>query len=278
MKKFWKLTSMVSALAILVAAPLGSAATTVMVTPSNKQGWKAYGKDDGSVAYVEDPTVGDGFGAAVLQLKTGNTVTSQAGYYHEVGKSYSQLPSLSYMAKTLSANTPVENSAQPNPGGSAGMTLFTDLNGDGTFDTSLVYEPYLSDGSTSNEPVLPNEWQSWNVMTGSVWSSRAYDSAAMKIEKGTGGSTLYKLSDVLSAYPSAKLMGVALNVGTYNPGYTVNVDAVTLGDVVYDFQRQSEVSKLKDECKDGGWKELQTAEGQTFKNQGGCVSYFTELN
>lgn len=278
MKKFWKLTSMVSALAILVAAPLASAATTVMVTPSNKQGWKAYGKDDGSVAYVEDPTVGDGFGAAVLQLKTGNTVTSQAGYYHEVGKSYSQLPSLSYMAKTLSANTPVENSAQPNPGGSAGMTLFTDLNGDGTFDTSLVYEPYLSDGSTSDEPVLPNEWQSWNVMTGSVWSSRAYDSAAMKIEKGTGGSTLYKLSDVLSAYPSAKLMGVALNVGTYNPGYTVNVDAVTVGDVVYDFQRQIETAAIKEECKKDGWKELRTEDGQAFKNHGRCVSYFADLD
>jgi len=277
MKRLLTKISLLSALAILVAVPFASAVTTT-VTPSNKQGWKSYSKDGGTVVYVEDPTVGDGFGASTLQLKTENTVASQVGYYHDIAKPFRSLPGLSYMAKTLSANTPVESSSQPNPGGSAGMTLFVDVNGDGAFDTSLVYEPYLSDGSQSNEPVMPNEWQTWNVLAGSVWSSREYDSAAMKIEKGTGGSVLYKLSDILAAYPNAGLMGVALNVGTYNPGYTVNVDAVTVGDVVYDFQRQIETTALKEECKKDGWKELRTEDGQAFKNQGRCVSYFADLD
>ncbi len=34
----------------------------------------------------------------------------------------------------------------------------------------------------------------------------------------------------------------------------------------------------KDACKDGGWRNLQDANGQAFRNQGQCVSYFNHLN
>ena len=77
MKRLLTKISLLSALAILVAVPFASAVTTT-VTPSNKQGWKSYSKDGGTVVYVEDPTVGDGFGASTLQFKTDNTVASQA--------------------------------------------------------------------------------------------------------------------------------------------------------------------------------------------------------
>jgi len=273
MKDVIKISGLLSLLSIFIFAPTASA-MTFTTTPSDRQGWKAYTAGGGSITYVDAPAVGDGFGASALQLRTENNLDSQAGYYHEVDKAFSALPAISYMAKTISANVPVPDATQSNPGGSAGMALFTDLNGDGAYDTTLVYEPYLSDGLSDNAPVVPNEWKTWDVLQGSVWSSKMYDSAAMKTEKGTGGSVLYKLSDVLAKYTSAKLVGAAINVGTYNPNYTVNIDAVTIGDRVYDFQRQAEGSVAKNECKNFGWKELDSVEGQRFKNQGACVSYF----
>ena len=36
--------------------------------------------------------------------------------------------------------------------------------------------------------------------------------------------------------------------------------------------------KTANDCKDGGYRNLQDANGQTFRNQGQCVSYFNHLN
>jgi len=34
----------------------------------------------------------------------------------------------------------------------------------------------------------------------------------------------------------------------------------------------------KDDCKNGGWMNLRTANGEPFRNQGQCVSYVNHVN
>ena len=65
------------------------------------------------------------------------------------------------------------------------------------------------------------------------------------------------------------MLGIGVNIGTFNPSYTVATDGVTFNDTTYDFEVGRRPSS-KDECKDGGW---QTFDDPAFKNQGDCVSF-----
>ncbi len=83
--------------------------------------------------------------------------------------------------------------------------------------------------------------------------------------------------DTLSA--GSNIRAFALNVGDTSAsdlgldGYLDKV-AVSLdsGTTTYDFEKYL-VATNKDQCKKDGWKTLQDSNGNSFKNQGQCVSY-----
>ena len=71
--------------------------------------------------------------------------------------------------------------------------------------------------------------------------------------------------------PERVVLGIGVNVGTFNPGYTVATDGVQFNDTTYDFELAA------------GRRRRTTARRRpasfndpAFKNQGDCVSYVNE--
>lgn len=260
-----KLLSAVAAAGLLtlvtVAQPVLAVASTVVVTPSDTQGWStADTRANGHVDYVADADTP--YGDAALSLKTGDATsgTSQdkAQYLHEANVPLSQVTSLSYHTKQVSASFVA---------GLPSYQLLVDVDGtvgDNQGFTTLVYEPYNNFG---NAAVQQNMWQSWDVDAGTFWSSKSVGG----LTAGGGGAPFYSLSDVLTLNPNARVIGFGVNVGSNNPNWDTRVDGVGFNDTTYDFELVAPKPVKptdKDQCKDGGWKNFQTV----YKNQGQCVA------
>jgi hypothetical protein len=245
------------AVSVLAFAGVAAAATIVVVT-QNSAGWT---QDDtrggGTVTWTEEYGAPPGLGDGSLKLTTTLSTADKAGLYNHTmaGTPLADVTALSYW--TYQAATP-----QP-PIAAASYQLQIDANGalPGGF-TTLVYEPYW------NGVVVPATWQSWDVDAGLFWSSRTV--AECGLVAGAGGPPLYTLSTVKTLCPNAVVVGIGVNIGTFNPGYTVATDGVQFNDTIYNFEVGRRPSS-KDDCKDGGW---QTFNDPAFKNQGDCVSWF----
>jgi hypothetical protein len=221
----------VGGLSLGLIAPLGAhAATTVTVTPSDTMGWAQ--KDStagGSTAYVADSTTP--FGDSALQLKTDDTNAAKADYF----KSADDMPlkdvtEFAYSTKQIAASSPA---------GDASFQLAIDTNGAApdvpgvSGFTTLVYEPYWqNDQSPDAAPVVANTWQTWDVDQGVFWSSNSVGG----MTAGSGGSPFYTLAQVEQMNPDATLQSYGVNVGSYNPSYTINVDGVVFNGTTYDFE------------------------------------------
>ncbi|HET8527600.1 MAG TPA: hypothetical protein VFL60_01725 [Gaiellaceae bacterium] len=246
--------AVVGSMAIWVGAAV--AATTVVVTPANQQGWStADTRPGGTVDFVVDSTAPSGIGA--LQLTTDATAAAKAQYMHEASTPLADVSELGYSTKQNSASAPV---------GDPSYQLAVDLLGSGGGFTTLVYEPYW------NGAVVPGTWQQWDVDSGLFWSSATVVCPNGVIGAGAGGPPLYTLSQIESACPDAVVTGFGVNVGTYNPGYDVETDLVDFDGTVYDFEPYQAVTS-KDQCKDGGWATVTRADGSSFANQGDCIQY-----
>lgn len=51
----------------------------------------------------------------------------------------------------------------------------------------------------------------------------------------------------------------------------------TLSNIMVNGVEVSVAKALKDQCKKGGWQDLTDADGNSFRNQGQCVSYFNHI-
>ena len=243
------------AAAAAVTAGIASAASTVVVTPTNTQGWStADTRPGGSVNFVVDSTAPAGNGA--LQLTTDATTAAKAQYMHAANTPLSQVTELSYYTKQNSASAPV---------GDPSYQLAVNLNGTSGF-TTLVYEPYW------NGTVVPGTWQQWDVDQGLFWSSKTVTCSGGTITAGAGGPPLYTLSQIETTCPDAVVIGFGVNIGTYNPSYDVETDLVDFNGTTYDFEPYA-VAATKDDCKNGGWQNVRRSDGSTFKNQGDCIQY-----
>ena len=132
--------------------------------------------------------------------------------------------------------------------------------------TTLVFEPYWN---TAQGPIVPNTWQDWDVDAGLFWSSRTVTEGTCALVAGAGGPPFYTLAGLKTLCPNAVVGGIGVNVGTFNPSYTVATDGVQFNDTIYNFELGRRPAS-KDECKNGGWE---TFNDPAFKNQGDCVSY-----
>lgn len=238
---------------ILATAVAVFAATTIVVTPTNTQGWsEADTRPGGDVNFVEDATSPYPDGA--LQLTTDATNGAKAQYMHSAEGPLDQVTELSYYNKTNAGPVVAAASYQ----------LVVDLNGDGEGGfTTFVYEPYW------NGVVTQGVWEQWDVDAGKMWSSRSFTEGNCIIVAGAGGPPFYTLAELQTSCPNAEVLGFGVNVGTYNPGYDVYVDGVNFNGTTYDFELTNNPLDAN-ACKNGGWK---TFSDPTFKNQGQCVSY-----
>lgn len=260
-------SALVSAAIVVAAAPsLFAAGDTMVVTPSNLYGWQDASVGGGTVTFVENdaPT---GYGTGSIRLSTDDDTASKATYGRAADMQLSDVNDASYWTKQVAASIPE---------GSASMFFAVDLDNNGSWDTNLVYEPYWQNETNPDPaPVVPGEWQEWDVINGQFWSSRNYPNPeGLSLEAGAGGEPFYTLAQINESYPDAKLMAYGVNVGTYNVGYTIGVDGFTINGKTFNFGTSSTKKAMKDECKNNGWRMMSPAESETtFKNQGECVSY-----
>ena len=268
MNKILKLGALSGAVA-MVSAPAAFADSMITVDPDNAEGWTAAANvAAGTTTYVDGAPAG--LGASSLQLKTTSSNLDKATYGHAENIQLSELTSASYWTKQVASSS---------LGGSASMTFAVDLNGDNTWDTNLVYEPYWQNElSPDPDPVVAGEWQKWDVKDGMFWSTKSYGAGDAALVAGAGGAPFYSLDSVLADYPDAKLMVIGVGVGSTNPDYTIGVDGVELNGVTYNFEKvaSSTMPTSKEDCKKDGWKTLKNVDGRMFSNQGQCVSFMAK--
>lgn len=255
-------TTFIATMFAMIFTTFAAAQTTVVVTPTNTNGW--YSDDTrpgGAINYVVDSTAPGG-GVGALQLTTNAATTAKAQYMHNTATPLADINELSYWAKQVSASF---------AGGDASYQLQVCLGGatptSCTGFTTLVYEPY------QNGVVVPNTWQFWDVDNGQFWSSRSYtDGMACTVIAGGGGAPFYTLAGLQAACPNAVAVKFGVNIGSNNPSYNVYADLVNFDGTTYDFEPY-EVATNKDQCKSGGWTTFKRADGSSFKNQGDCIQY-----
>jgi len=247
------------ALSALALAGVAAAATTVVVT-QNSTSWAPMDtRTSGAHDFTEEYDAPAGLGAGSLELTTAALDTAaKADYWtrETAGTLLADVTDLSYW--TYQAVTP-----QP-PHAAVSYQLQLDGNGaaPGGF-TTIVYEPY------QNGAIVPGTWQQWDVDSGLSWSTRTGECGLVA---GAGGPAIYTLAALQAACPDAVVLGLGVNVGTFNPGYTVATDGVQFNETTYDFE-VGRTPATKDDCKDGGWM---TFNDPAFKNQGECVSWVNQ--
>jgi hypothetical protein len=251
----------VAGLTVALAMPLaaGAAASQVVVTSDDTQGWStADTRPGGEVKFITDSTAPGDPDKGALQLKTDATTTAKAQYLHEANTPLANVNDLSYSTKQNSASFAE---------GDASYQLLVDLNGAaaGGF-TTFVYEPY------ENGVVTPGVWQSWDVDSGQFWSSRSFTDGTCAVTAGGGGAPFYTLAGLKAICPQAVVKGFGVNIGSNNPGYDVEADLVNFNGTTYNFE-PFKTPADKDDCKKDGYKTLTDQNGQPFKNQGQCVSW-----
>lgn len=273
LRKTWILASaLMVTLGLAIVLPIArtySAGPTIVVTPTNQQGWStADTRPGGTVSFVVDSSAPSGVGA--LQLTTDATTAAKAQYLHAASIPLADVNDLSYYTRQV--NAPLFPGADPSyqlivclagvtPSGCAGFTTF-------------VFEPYENPGlGTPGGVVIPDAWQKWNVSAGQFWSSRSYtDGGSCTVVAGAGGAPFYPLAVLKTMCPNAVVEGFGVNIGSNNPSYNVYTDLFNFNGTTYDFEPY-EVATNKDQCKNGGYVNAKRADGSSFKNQGDCIQY-----
>lgn len=90
-----------------------------------------------------------------------------------------------------------------------------------------------------------------------------------------GGNFYDPYSAAMVRYGNYIVTGVQLvaDAGWMFPnGQTVFIDNTNIDGTIYTYDEGGHVQS-KDDCKDGGWMDLVNDDGDSFKNQGDCVSY-----
>jgi hypothetical protein len=261
-------------LAATIAMPLAASATpaasTVVVRPSNTQGWStADTRSNGHVDFVADATSPLPKGALSLKTDASPVATmDKAQYLHAASNvPIAQVTTLGYSTKQNSASF-----AQGDPS----YQLLVCLNGvvGATCNgfTTFVYEPYNQSPAPT---ITPGTWQTWDVDQGRFWSSRDVTCTNGPISNNTigaggGGAPFYTLSDIATKCPDAVASGFGVNIGSNNPNYDTETDAVIFNTTTYDFEQDLTYPVSRADCKNDGWK---TFTGETFKNEGQCIKY-----
>lgn len=269
----------VSAIAIGAVTTFGAsaAAVQVVVTPTDTQGWTtADTRPGGQANFVADATAPGTPNNGALQLLTNATAAAKAQYMHADPNNtpLADVSELSYATKQNSASFAGGDASYQLPVCLGGIdeAAVTPANPSGCVGfTTLVYEPY------QNGVVTPGVWQSWDVDAGQFWSSRSVSLGTCLVTAGGGGAPFYNLAALAVACPDAVVAGFGVNIGSNNPSYDVEADLVNFNGTTYNFEPYA-VASDKEQCKKNGWTNLKDNQGNSFKNQGDCVSFVVAKN
>ena len=88
-------------------------------------------------------------------------------------------------------------------------------------NTTLVYEPY-----NQNTTPVQDTWEHWDATNGNWWSSKQITCGAFSVAPGAGGPPFTTPGTVGANCPGATVLEVGVDVGSYNPDYTVAVDGL----------------------------------------------------
>jgi len=115
----------------------------------------------------------------------------------------------------------------------ATFRLYIDLDGDTSNNSDVievVYEPYYNlnaYNALNPASMTVASWQTWkaNSTYGKFWTPAGTNFGSVI---GGAYATNYGLSQILTSYPSAKVVKISVGVGTYNPNYRVFVDNLVI--------------------------------------------------
>lgn len=115
-------------------------------------------------------------------------------------------------------------------------------------------------------PCLPNVWQN----TGDFLEvNRLLDTSQLP-----GGTFYDPYASALSKYASYPVMSIqVVTDSSWHPAtggrHVVDIDDTLINTTLFTY----DVVTTKDECKNGGWMTMTDDEGNSFRNQGDCVSF-----
>lgn len=249
---------------IAFAGALSSAllhAEEVVVAPGNMNGWTTSQSGTASVEFVdgpEDPPCG--FGSVELSVGPDGNSAAQVRNRDYNGVLLSDITELSY-------STYVQ---QDGSGGQAPyLILNVDLDGNGTTDDQLFFEPvyqtglYGGDAVPDQGDVTVGEWQTWDAREGGWWALSA----------GTFGPPLVTLDTYIAAHPGARLAAPTTGTGSIRivagfgagawDNFVGNADCFTIEvfgvETTYDFELDSDgdgVPDEDDECPDSDLRDF----------------------
>ena len=242
-KRFLMLTLMTAiAVSALLFIQMVSADTTVVVTPTNQEGWTTASTGaGGAVNFVADSTAPSGSGA--LQLLTDLSPAARAQYMHATNTPLASVTDLSYWTKQVSGPPHADPAYQlvvclngVNEAGTGCNPSLAPTPAASSF-TTLVFEPYQN---PLLGPITPNTWQQWDVDSGLFWSTRTVECSNGIVLGTSGGPATYTLDAIKTMCPSATVIQFGVNVGTNNPGYNVYTDLFNFNGTIYDFEPDSD--------------------------------------
>jgi hypothetical protein len=271
-------------LAVLAFAGATMAATTVVVTPGDiGTTWHTADTRPAGTGTFENGPASPPYGTGSFELSTmaGNTDKVQLFTDLYDGTRLDDIDALGYWTYRDPASTGFV-------AGLAAINMRVDLDGNGTSDVYMVYEPYQDQG---NGAVLTGQWQNWDAYRGGA--------AKWWINTGAGGcgqNTPCTFNAIVGLFPNATIREAAacgpanvktpcpgsfgVNQGSFNVGILSNVDGLYIGvngdTTTFDFELvppPPPQPATKDDCKKGGWQTLGRADGSSFKNQGDCIQY-----
>lgn len=257
-----KIATIAAGLMIPLALPLSAlAATTVTVTPDNQDDWATTSDtaNGGTVNYSSmfGAPADMGIGSLVFSTPQSN---SKVQYFHPANN-------ISLNNLAVSYYTYRSSLSQATAGQVAALNLVIDYNGSdpGGFDT-LVFEPIYQSGGAAG--VQEDQWQKWDASgTGVWWSTRAIPNTNI-----CASSCYMSMNDIATALPNAVVQAFGINQGSGNAGLLSGVDGVMFNGWQYDFEPYLVVNNTN-QCKNNGYKDVRDQQGNSFKNQGQCVSW-----
>jgi hypothetical protein len=262
-----------ASLALVGAA--NAATTNIKVTPSNMQGWsfindQTDGAGSGSLVIGPgSPPLGVGSAHFELSGSTDGQIVAKAAYQ---GVKLSDLTSLTYSTYVSSATT----------GNAQAVALqFNVSNGISTaYQGRIVFEPYQN---ADQQTLAKDSWQSWDAINSG--NAKWWFSKPSFFSGQCGQASPCTWDYIKTQFANVQIHptygAVVLKAGSGWNDFDGNVDALTVGvqgdNTIYDFEPYA-VATDKDQCKQGGWMGLADSNGNSFKNQGDCVSFVATGN
>jgi hypothetical protein len=223
---------------VLSAALLGNAGTAAAANPL-----LCFDGPSDATIYGGHCTLNASGTGATLDNSGGDTDGSYSGVYFAVsslnGKLLSQVTDVSFTYTGIPT------------AGSPRISLPIDTDGNGTTDLYISISAfYCNDGAGLVNPMTDATCTIWSNQDGTT--PLASNWAAL-----------------VAAYPTWRISSGTPFIIADDAGFWT-VDNVHLGPAA----SVSGVPTAKDDCKNGGWKDLNRADDSTFKNQGDCIQYF----